>query len=117
MDFYKMAVFLYCAALTHFLADFLGHRKKMGKYIYLHCFIYAVSFIPVFWWLGVNFLWLLLPLFSHLVIDTQGKKLLSLVKTILQEADQKNTTLVMITLGIDQTLHLVALILIAIFTF
>ena len=118
MDFDKIAVFLYCATLNHFLADFLSHRKKKGAFIVLHCFLYAILFIPLFWWLGVNFWWLLLLFFSHLAIDSQWKRLLSLFDDQTKGQEKlSQTSLIIFTTGLDQVLHLLMLVVIAISTF
>ncbi len=117
MNWCQMAVFLYCAALTHFVADFLSHRKKIGKFIFLHCFLYTIFFVPLFWWLKVNLWWLFLIFFSHLTIDSFGNKLLPLVKIILKESEEKETFLKIIALGIDQVFHLTILLIAAIFIF
>jgi len=113
-----MAVFLYASALTHFFADLLSHRwKKIGTdkidtSILLHCFLYAVFFIPLFWWLGVNFWWLLLIFFSHLVIDRPARKhIVSLVKIFAREERQT------ISFGLDQVCHLLMPLIIALFVF
>ncbi|MBI2450232.1 MAG: DUF3307 domain-containing protein [Candidatus Nealsonbacteria bacterium] len=117
MDFDKIAVFFYCATLNHFLADFLSHRKKKGAFIFLHCFLYAMLFMPLFWWLGVNLLWLFLLFSSHLAIDSQWKRLLSFFNNQTKEQEKlSQTTLIIFTVGLDQVLHLSMLVVIA-FTF
>lgn len=116
MDWYQMAVFLYVGALTHFLADLLSHYKKKGALIFLHCFMYAIFFIPLFWWQGVNFLWLFLLFFSHLTIDLRWKKLLSFFDAMTEEQQKLGeTTLMILTIGLDQILHLLTILIIAIF--
>lgn len=110
-----MAVFLYAGALIHFMADLLSHKKKEGKFIFLHCFLYAISFIPLFWWTNVNLLWLLLLFFSHLIIDFLGMQLLRFVDIMTKETGKlKESSLAPIALGVDQVLHLIMLIIIAI---
>lgn len=115
MDWYKMAVFIYCAALTHFVADFLTHGRKKGKFIILHCFLYTLFFIPLFWWQEINFWWLPLLFFSHLIIDLGTRPLRHLFQKIMKEADEKETTLTILVLGIDQVLHLIIPLIIALF--
>lgn len=114
MNWYLMSVFLYIAALTHFLADFLSHwMEEKGMLLALHSCFYTLFFIPVFWFLGVNYWWLILIFGSHLIIDSQGKYLLWIVKKILEKAAVGEQMEKMITLGLDQVLHLLALLVIA----
>ena len=112
MDWAQMAVFLYAAALTHFFADLLSHRWKGGRFVYLHCALYAALFTPLFWWFGVHLWWLLLIFLSHLVIDRPARKyLIALVKIFAR--DQLNV----IAFGLDQALHLSALLITALLVF
>ena len=58
--------------ITHLVMDAIirgrwGTTKKTK--LFSHCFIYAIGFIPVFWVLKINFLWLLLLFFSHIFFD------------------------------------------------
>ena len=116
MDYCLIAVFSMNAGLTHFLADFLTNwKKKKGTFFVVHCLLYTVFFTPVFWWLGVNFL-LLIPIFcSHLIIDSQEKRLGLIVRIILKEGTEGDTLFPFraITLGIDQILHLAVIMAIA----
>ena len=118
MNWYLMAVFLYCAALTHFLADLINHwMEKRGKFlpILLHSALYAVFFSPLFWWLEVNFLWLILIFGSHTLIDSQWDSFAWLVEKILRHEEVLWYKIV--TLGLDQALHLSVPIIIALFAF
>jgi hypothetical protein len=118
MDWYQAAVFLYAGTVTHFLADLLSHKKKRGKFILLYCFLYTLCFIPLFCWLKVDFLWLLLLFFSHLIIDALATKLSWLVDFMPKAPEKpRGSSLMLITLGIDQALHLLMLIVIALFVF
>jgi len=118
MDWCQIAVFLYVGALVHFVADLLSHKKKRGKFIFLHCFLYAMFFIPLFWWMNVNPLWLLLIFSSHLIIDFSGMQLLRLVDIMTKETESlKESFLAIIALGVDQVLHLSMLVVIAVVSF
>jgi len=114
MDWFLIFVFLYIAALTHFLADLLSHWwKEKGILLVLHSFCYALFFIPVFWFVKANPLWLILIFGSHLLIDSGGKYLSWLVKRILRESTVSVEMAKIITLGLDQVLHLLTLLIIA----
>jgi len=114
MDWYLIFVFLYIAALTHFLADFLNHwMEEKGSLLVLHSFLYALFFTPVFWFVGINYLWLILVFGSHLIIDTQRKSLLRVVKTILKKSAVEEKMEKIIALGLDQVLHLLVPLTIA----
>ena len=121
MDWCQTAVFLFAGSLTHFIADLLSHKKKRGGFIFLHCFLYAIFFIPLFCWLEINFLWLFLVFFSHLIIDSLGDKIYRLVKFMTREKNEpekeKEFLLGFIALGTDQALHLSALIIIVVLVF
>jgi hypothetical protein len=118
VDFCKMAVFLWFALVIHFLADFLSHGKKRGSFIFLHCFIYSLFFVPLFWWLGINFLWLILIFSSHLVVDSQQRNLLLFCSKILREKSQRDKIFIsydFIVAGLDHVLHLLTLGVVAFF--
>jgi len=109
MDICKIAIFLYCYVVIHFLSDFLNHwMEKNGKprRILLHSFLYTVFFIPLFWRLEVNFLWLILVFFSHFVIDWQWDLLFRFVSKILRHENEAKINLRFYTAAIDQALHL-----------
>lgn len=44
--------------------------RKPG--LWLHCFTYLFAFIPIFWWMGINYWWLALIFISHLLIDKKA---------------------------------------------
>ena len=113
----QMAVFLYGATLTHGLGDFLSHKwRREGRVIVLHCLVYTVFYIPLFWWLDINYWWLVLLFLSHLVIDTNGERILSLLK-MSAKAEKNEKLLRFIVFGMDQLLHLLMLFIIALFVF
>ncbi len=115
MNWCLISVFLYIATLTHFGADFLSHwrMEKKGILIILHSFFYTLFFFPVFWFLKVNYWWLILIFGSHLIIDSQKKYLLRLVKTILKKVAAEEQMEKIITFGLDQVLHLLFILIIA----
>jgi len=112
-----MAVFLYCAALTHCFGDFLTHRWRSGNFIFLHAFLYALFYIPLFLWFGIALKWLFLIFLSHVLIDSAGAEWISWgVKTFIRkESDEK--LLRYIGFGVDQASHLLVPLIIALFIF
>lgn len=114
MTFCEAAVFVWFATLTHFIADFITHRRKKGRFILLHCFLYALLFLPLFWWMEVSFLWLILIFASHLAIDSQQGFLLTTCEKILQEKDKIDIPFDFIVAGLDHVLHLSVIGMIAI---
>ncbi len=87
--------------------------KEKGLWLVLHSFLYTLFFIPVFWFAGINYPWLIIVFESHLLIDTQGKFLLWIVKTILKKSAVEEKMERIITLGLDQVLHLLIPLIIA----
>jgi len=47
----------------------IGCSKENWKWLSFHCLCYVVGFVPVFWWLRINLLWLILLFGSHYLID------------------------------------------------
>ena len=63
--------------LTHLLSDFFFQppswavkKKKNIKYRIYHCLQYIILFIPVLYFLKINFIWLIWLFFTHLFIDS-----------------------------------------------
>ena len=58
--------------LAHCVFDWAIRRmwEANRKNKLLHCFVYALGFVPVFLIFGINFLWLVLLFSSHLLIDS-----------------------------------------------
>ena len=118
MDVCKIAIFLYCYVFIHFLSDFLNHwmDKNRGlRLLLLHSFLYTVFFIPLFWRLGVDFLWLILICFSHFVIDWQWDLLFRIVSKILRHENETKINLRFYTAAIDQVLHLCVPVIIVLY--
>ena len=112
MDWCQMAIFLYCGALLHFFADFLSHRWKEEKFIYLHCTLYSLFFIPLFLWLKVDLWWLIIIFLSHLIIDRPARKYILLLAKVFAK-EQHDT----IAFGFDQIFHLLTIFIVALFIF
>ena len=116
MEWYQMAVFLWIGAIIHFISDLSAPLKRRGKIFFvLHCVLYALPFIPLFWWMEVNFLWLIFVSGSHMLIDSQGSQFHKFVETIL--AHEKKSLCRTIGLGLDQVFHLTMLLIISLFVF
>jgi len=121
MDWCQASVFLFAGIILHFLADLLGHRKKKGKFILLHCFIYASFFLLLFWRMEVNFLWWFFLFFSHLIIDANWERLPRIIEFLIGDSidlipeKTKRLFVDVVTFGTDQILHLLMLIIIVFF--
>jgi len=91
-------------------------KSKDWLALAFHCFVYTIGFIPVFWFLKISFWWLILLFLSHFVIDNQKfvRWLLEEFKGYKQiESDKSLWTMLLI--GVDQTLHLIILLIITSF--
>lgn len=112
-----MAVFLYGAVLTHSLSDLSAFLKRRGRiFLALHCALYAFFFIPLFWWMGINLLWLIFIGCSHLLIDS-GEKQIHLTTEKILGLKRPNSRSTVISLGLDQVFHLAIIFVIALFVF
>lgn len=118
MEGWKIAIFLYCYALIHFLSDFLNHwMEKNGKLkaILLHSFLYTLFFIPLFWRLNIDFYWLILVFSTHFLIDSQWNLLFRTISEFLQHENETQLNLRIYTAIVDQILHLCVPIIIVFF--
>lgn len=93
------------------------NKSKNILALFFHCFVYTVGFIPVFLIYDINFLWLLSIFISHAVFDKRSFEIwiLEKFKGFKRGGELEpfwNITLI----GVDQTLHLVILGLIVIFS-
>ncbi len=108
--------------IAHLVIDFILQRQweadrknKNWRALAFHCLIYTVGFVPVFWLLNISFWWLFLLFISHFIIDSQKitRWLLEDVKGYKEDkTDKAFWTLLFV--GVDQTLHLIILLIIAI---
>ncbi len=112
MDWCKMAVFLYCCVPTHCIADFLSHKWKKGRLIFLHCFLYTLFFIPLFIWFEVDLWWLAIIFVSHIIIDRPVRKFALFSASFF--ADENHSV---IAFGFDQIFHLLVPFAIALIVF
>jgi len=109
---------------THFVMDWIFQRKweemnKDRKWIPLivHCLIYTFGFIFVFWWYEINFLWLVLIFFSHLVLDR--KKFVYWILEKMKDMKKEETPEFlwqMFLIGTDQILHFIVLAAVVVFS-
>ena len=121
MDVCKIAIFLYCYLPIHLISDLSNHwMEKRGKpkAILLHSFLYTLFFIPLFWRLEINFLWLIFVFLSHFIIDSQWDLLFRIarksqchplfliVSKILRHENETESNLRFYTAVLDQVLHL-----------
>ena len=109
--------------ITHLIMDFIFQRQWEAlnkhtrlKALIFHCFIYTIGFIPVFWLLNINFLWLIVIFVSHFIIDQNSIVLWLLEKFKGIEKEKVSESLwTLFLIGIDQILHASVLIFIIIF--
>ena len=110
--------------ITHLAMDWIfqwkweaTNKAKNLFALFFHCAVYTAGFIPAFLYFEINLTWLILIFISHAVID--NRKLLFFIlekfKGRKREGVSEAEWLVLIT-GVDQTLHLVVLALIVIFS-
>lgn len=103
--------------------DFIFQRQQEAseKHIQLkdltvHCSIYTIGFIPVFWFLNINFLWLIVIFASHFIIDQNSIVLWLLEKFKgIKKEETPESIWALFSIGIDQILHASVLIFIIIF--
>ena len=109
--------------IIHLIMDFIFQRqweatRKNKEWLALafHCFVYAIGFVPVFWFLKISFWWLILLFVSHFLIDNQ-----KFVRWLLEEfkgfkqTEINQSLWTMLFIGVDQTLHFIILIIITAF--
>jgi len=90
---------------------------EKGWLLILHSFLYTLCFIPVFWFFEINYLWLIFIFLSHILIDSLGNYLLLLTHKVLEKAGATEALKKIITLGLDQVLHLTVPLIIAFLVF
>ena len=106
--------------VVHIIMDFIFQREwesrrksKEWPALGFHCFIYTIGFIPVFLFFKVSFWWLMILFLSHFIID--NKKITQWILSKLKGFKQKETSpalWTMMLVGMDQTLHLIVLLVI-----
>lgn len=64
--------------LAHFVSDWFfqptywgDNKSKNKKYLTYHSIQYAIIFLPVFYFLGINYLWAIYLFVAHFIIDTR----------------------------------------------
>jgi hypothetical protein len=108
--------------VAHLIIDFIFQRQWEAKRknktwlaLALHCLIYTIGFIPVFWFLKISFWWLFLLFISHFIIDNQR-----ITRWILEDlkgykqGKTREPFWTLLFIGVDQTFHLLILLIIAI---
>lgn len=124
----KIILTLAVLIVTHFLGDhflqiflqkILGFFRikytKFGNWqIWVHCVLYLLPFIPVFWFFQIAWPWLIFLFFSHLIIDSQVQR----IKAKRSYKDMNYLKrLLKLDLGLiaDQGLHAICILVILIF--
>jgi len=110
--------------ITHLVMDWIFQWKweamNKSKNIFpllFHCAVYTAGFVPVFFIYNINFLWLLLIFISHFVFDKRNFEIwiLEKFKGFKKEGNLEPFWNIVL-IGVDQTLHLVILSFIVIFS-
>jgi hypothetical protein len=106
--------------ITHFVMDWVFqteweamNKSKKWSALCVHCFIYTIGFIPVFFVYEVNFLWLVFIFISHIILD-QRKFLMwwmEKVKRFNVQTTSESLKLILL-IGVDQTFHILVLAII-----
>ena len=110
--------------ITHLVMDWTFqwkweaiNKSKSWLALFFHCFIYTIGFIPVFLIYNINFLWLFLIFISHVIFDQRKFEIWILEKFKgFKRGPELESFWNIMLIGIDQTLHLVILALIVIFS-
>ena len=99
--------------ITHFVSDWLFQpgkwavkKTKSFKYRFLHVIQYTILFIPVFYFLEINPLWLIWVFSTHLFIDSY--KFVEFWNKKIRNRGAETPNWVLITQ--DQILHVLVLI-------
>jgi len=99
--------------ITHFISDWFFQldewaikKKTQFKYLLYHCIQYTMIFIPVFFFLKINFLWLIWIFLSHLLIDNYV--FVNSWNKYVRRSKKTPPDFVLVTQ--DQILHILALI-------
>ena len=110
--------------ITHFVMDWIFQWKweafnkdKKWPALLFHCLVYTIGFIPAFLIYNLNLIWLLFIFFSHVVLDQRDFEvwLIEKFKGLKKEEVPESFWQIML-IGVDQTLHLVVLAIIVIFS-
>lgn len=108
--------------LCHLVGDYLlqtefeAMNKASGRFwnraILSHCFKYALCFVPITWFYGLNWLWLAVIWGTHMLIDRR-QLVLAWRKYIAKSAENSIKNTFWLTIVIDQIFHFIILALIA----
>lgn len=106
--------------ITHLFADWIfqtnweaKNKDKKLLPLLVHSSVYALSFIPAFYFYGVNFLWLFLLFVTHAIIDQRKLELWFLKIKGNKEQNATDPKFVNLVMGLDQAMHLIILAVIA----
>ncbi len=103
--------------LTHFISDWMFqtswesmNKSKQFLPLFVHCSVYTVFFIPIFYFLKINMLLLILLFVSHMILD--NRKFLFWWLHNIKRTKQKDVgdiTWTILVIAMDQILHLAVL--------
>jgi len=103
--------------LTHFIADWLFqtlweamNKSKHLLPLFVHSFIYTISFIPAFYFYGFRWAYLLVLFASHMILDNRKFEYwwLNKIKRT-QKSDVGEPLWTILLIGVDQVFHLAVL--------
>jgi len=110
--------------ITHFTVDWIFqwnweamNKSKNWLALLFHCLVYTVGFVPVFLIYNINLGWLLLIFISHAICDKRDFEIWILEKFKgFKRAGIPESLWNIVLIGVDQTLHLIILSLIVLFS-
>lgn len=79
-----------------------------------HCLVYTLCFIPIFWLMQINWLWLLLIFWSHMFLDRRWP-VIWWIKHVKRTSDETIKNLFWLVIAVDQIMHILILVPIALF--
>jgi len=110
--------------ITHLVMDWIFqwkweamNKSKNWTALFLHCAIYTVGFLPVLLIYNFHFSWLLLIFASHVLLDKRNFEIWLVEKFKgFKRGGELDTFWNIVLIGVDQTLHILVLAIIVIFS-
>jgi hypothetical protein len=107
--------------LAHLVGDYFlqtnqeATNKALGKWynrhIVSHSLKYTLCFLPVFWHLHIDYLWLAFIFVTHLVVDRRWL-IIGFRKLLKHESEEAIAKTFWITIMLDQTVHLAVIVIV-----
>ena len=110
--------------VSHFIMDWIFqwnwmamNKSKKWTPLFVHCLVYTLGFIPAFYFLGMNFLWLTVIFLSHVLLDQRKFELWLMEKFKRCKKEEMPESLwTVVLIGLDQVLHIAILAAIVLFS-